>query len=490
MTKKTNALLIDFKGKQNYIFGSNKLKTHIGASLILQKKALKESLYKILKEYESNLLEDIWREKPNQIFQEDQSISIGFVGGGNALVFFKEVNKAKQFIAQYSLHILEEFRGLKCVCTLLEDFKIEDFSNSMNRLHLKSKEIEMLHLGINNVKGWGFEDTCSISEGSANTYNHGIQKWVSKEIEAKLAASEKASLADYLGSENEFLKEFALSLEIDDLNGSEDKGYIGVIHLDGNGLGQKFKECESLEELRKLSASTNVKLENALNTLLLEICLDFSSDKYEIELVEKHGKKILPFRPIINAGDDITFVCHGMLAIHYAKRYIEILASDKEPLHTCAGILVCKKHQPLHKAYEIAELLASRGKNVSRDKKNTSWLTYAITPEMISEDILDLYYNENGDQISAKPYMHLSPDKSSEFEETLIKSKSLSAELSKNKIYAAKAVFWDTQLQNKIKAEIINGFKENAVSKTDSFFTDYSFDCIELLDFYLHKKDE
>lgn len=491
MTNKTNAVLVDFKRKQDYIFGSNKLKTHIGASVILQKKALNESLLKILKEYDEFIDFDSWKRNPENTVHLNNSVEIGYVGGGNALIFFKEVTSARQFISQYTLLILEEFRGLKCVCTLSENFDLANFPTAMGNLHKQTKENEKYHIGNISFDKWGFEDACSISQGASSIYNHGIKRWISAEVEAKLAASEKASLADYIEADNDFLKTFALSLEIDDLNGSEDKGYIGVIHLDGNGLGLAFRKCKSLAELRNLSSNTNTKLEETLKVLLLEICQDLANNKFEIELIEKNGKKILPFRPIINAGDDITFVCHGMMALYYAKRYIELLASGDMAIHTCAGVLICKKHQPLHKAYQIAEILAGRGKNISRDKENTSWLTYAISPEMISEDILDNYYDEEGKPISAQPYLHISSDGSkSKFEETLEKSQILKRELSKNKIYNTKAGFWDTKLQNKIKGEIINGFKENAISKTDTFFSDYNYDSIELLDFYLPENNE
>ena len=58
------AILFDTLSIQNYVFGSNKLKENLGASFLV------ENVYKVL----------ITKEK-------EQKLKVGYIGGGNALVF-------------------------------------------------------------------------------------------------------------------------------------------------------------------------------------------------------------------------------------------------------------------------------------------------------------------------------------------------------------------------------------------------------------------
>ena len=82
------------------------------------------------------------------------------------------------------------------------------------------------------------------------------------------------------------------------------------------------------------------------------------------EICKKHDVKIknneLPFRPIIQAGDDITFVCNERIALDIVKEYISIIRkgymySEKYTFSACAGISIIHSHFPFFKGYQIAE---------------------------------------------------------------------------------------------------------------------------------------
>ncbi|WP_304237978.1 hypothetical protein [Jiulongibacter sediminis] len=488
-----NAVYLDFKGKQNYIFSSNKLRTHIGASAIIEKEALGSVLIDLLRKTEPLLNVSDWYRSAEIIIHPDKCLSIGFIGGGNALLFFRETENAQVFIADYSLLLTSKYPGLQFVCTLLDDFDASDtgFEESRKRLHRETKISEKLYIGRRGFKKWGYEKQCALSSGPANVYNKTVKSWVSAELDSKIQASGKLTLKEILSSNDYLTEKFELSNEIDNLNADEEKGYIAVIHLDGNGLGKKFREeTGNLKKLRDLSYKTNSQLETALASLLEMVCNDFNKEVFNIDLPRKNNKKILPIRPIINAGDDITIVCHGSLGLRYTIEYMNLLAKDG--LFTCAGVLVCKKHQPLHMAYEFAEKLAAKAKEKSRKWPNTAWLSYCITPDMLGDHIFEYFINDKQEQVSTIPYQVLdgnSEDFKSEFDLMLEKAIKLS-EYPKGKLYQAKMGFLDTYKQDAIRAELITIFKNDPLKQTQSFFEDYSYDAFEILDFYaLHKSE-
>ncbi|EPS52112.1 hypothetical protein CFSAN002368_11611 [Clostridium botulinum A1 str. CFSAN002368] len=64
-------------------------------------------------------------------------------------------------------------------------------------------------------------------------------------------------------------------------------------------------------------------------------------------------KKILPIRPIILAGDDITFISNGKIAIDITRLFTEEITEQKEQfgknkynLTTSAGIAIVKRNHP------------------------------------------------------------------------------------------------------------------------------------------------
>jgi hypothetical protein len=98
---------------------------------------------------------------------------------------------------------------------------------------------------------------------------------------------------------------------------------------------------------------------------------------------EEQGKILLPLRPIIMGGDDITFICEGRLGVYLAEIFLKgfIQHGNEEGLSACAGVAVVKTKYPFHKAYEMAEQLCSNAKEASRglEKGGSSYLDFLIS---------------------------------------------------------------------------------------------------------------
>ncbi len=84
-------------------------------------------------------------------------------------------------------------------------------------------------------------------------------------------------------------------------------------------------------------------------------------------------EKMLPFRPLVYGGDDVTFVCDGRLGLSLATRYLQIFegktvtcGEESTPLTACAGICIVKAHYPFARAYEMSEALCKSAKKVAK----------------------------------------------------------------------------------------------------------------------------
>jgi hypothetical protein len=87
-------------------------------------------------------------------------------------------------------------------------------------------------------------------------------------------------------------------------------------------------------------------------------------------IAQARKRKILPVRPIILGGDDVTFVCDGKLGIYFAKIFIEKFQQTSingKNLTACAGVAIIKTKYPFYRGYWLAEDLC---KNAKRKRKS------------------------------------------------------------------------------------------------------------------------
>ncbi|WP_148038888.1 hypothetical protein [Proteiniphilum sp. X52] len=110
--------------------------------------------------------------------------------------------------------------------------------------------------------------------------------------------------------EKSSLKDDQVAYDIEKI--TKDNDWIAIIHADGNGLGQivqeigkdedKFKRFS--ENLDKATQMAAVKAYNSLEDRIKE-------------------SKIIPIRPIVLGGDDLTVICRADLALDYVTEFIK-----------------------------------------------------------------------------------------------------------------------------------------------------------------------
>ena len=194
----------------------------------------------------------------------------------------------------------------------------------------------------------------------------------------------------------------------------EDNHTIAILHADGNGLGQilmnlanQLKDSKNYATIfYDLSCKIDKATQQAAQQALRNI------DEIESSLPLKGGKRILPVRPLILGGDDLTIIIRGDLALDYANDFLlnfeketekelNILRNEYQELDNilpkkmtaCAGIAFIRSNQPFYLGYHLAESLCGYAKNTSRATEShqqggdipASLAFYHVTTTMIDE---------------------------------------------------------------------------------------------------------
>lgn len=444
------ALLIDISAKQEYIFSSTKLKDNIGASNTLAYKIFSKSHFDMFKYAE-----------------------IVFIGGGNAMLLFNDKAAMVDFIKGYSTHILKDFPGIKLNFGWTE-LKYEnelntDWKGVNTRIQdCLTKKRNQEHVLFRPIK-LGFVDDCKVSGEAQEAWLNNEEKFVSKEL--KIKRDNCSFIREYRDWDNTSIEinlpdNYVLSEDLNEIIPDNENAYMAVVHIDGNGLGKMFMACKTKKEFQDLSKKIKLKLADSLEQVIVKVAALFDDDglfaentEFEIQLENNQHKKederkfILPIRPIINAGDDITLVCHGKLGLWVAENYMDILKSDSGnsedtlSIPCSAGVAIIHKKFPFAKAYDLAENLAAEAKQVARKstQKNVNWINFIISPEGYSGDYQDFisrhYVDNEGHILHRGPYMVQSQKPSfSQLKETLYKLQYADSKISKNKFQEIRTV--------------------------------------------------
>ncbi|MDY6993839.1 MAG: hypothetical protein SVR94_14725 [Pseudomonadota bacterium] len=186
-----------------------------------------------------------------------------------------------------------------------------------------------------------------------------------------------------------------------------DNPYIGIIHADGNSLGSVVKNTmQDIPAENYQSAALNFS--KALEEATL------SATRLAVQrILAKHAthgtEMVMPARPLVVGGDDLSFIVRGDLALSFTETFLEAFEQQTEQafddlkkqypemnlppyLTACAGIVFVKSKQPFYQAYDLAESLCRYAKNIARKHRQPDELmSCALAFHRITTSLIDDY---------------------------------------------------------------------------------------------------
>ena len=227
---------------------------------------------------------------------------------------------------------------------------------------------------------------------------------------------------------------------------------VGVIHIDGNGLGAIMRDLgrafdtvdACLDSLKDAAykrrdnpcsirddrfqwfvMEVNYRLDGVVNQAVAEAWQTVDN------IAGVNRLKTLPVVPVLVGGDDVTVYTDGRYAIPFAEAYIRhyerltgkdellkqlaVVAGAKKagPLTASAGVAIVGRNFPFHIAYDLAEELVSRGKKLGKKKDTVpcSTIDFHVLRDatvLDPDDTLDEYKGR-----SQRPFLigHYAPER-------------------------------------------------------------------------------
>ena len=214
MESTMKAILFDTRSIQKYIFSSNQLKTNIGASFLVEK-AFAHELVDVLRGLfgEEEVDAATWRnvDSPNWTEMKGKC-RIGYIGGGNALVLFREGTSDEELVrvvqdftrrllwkcpglrigAARGELVLDESGAYRVSRVAREDGKTEEVDDLTHLVH-KLKAQQNLFFPAVSLPYTGLTLSCEASAETANAYDvDDVKKesrFLSWEVKRKLQAA-------------------------------------------------------------------------------------------------------------------------------------------------------------------------------------------------------------------------------------------------------------------------------------------------------------
>ena len=393
---KYTVTVIDTATIQNYVFGSNSLQHNVGASGLVHH-ATHDWVFEELVKMDKTNIDSNHEFNAKTIENEDLNSELVYAGGGNTVILFNEKDLARKFTKNLTRRVLMEAPGLQLIVAH-RDFEWSDSNlaktvlDTLGDVNKKkyNRHFSTPLLGLGVTADCQYTGLPAVDIRSKSEKDTKDKVWISSEVSKKW---------DFFGPASKRLREnFSLTNNYEYVSNFNDFGvkhessYIAVVHADGNGMGKRVQAIANehskdnrkyIEAIREFSISVEHATKTALQT-----CVDQLQDSIDkVDKVDKiggiveihendRGKKLLPFRPIVFGGDDVTFVCDGRLGLTLAELYLRRLASsdltlsdNDEPIYARAGIAIVKTHYPFSRAVELAGDLAKSAKNYIIEKE-------------------------------------------------------------------------------------------------------------------------
>lgn len=439
MSDKFGYVVLEVGGIQKYILSTGKLKEMIGGSELIESLSAKY-LDDFAQNNHLNILKEIRKPVDNEILPLQRN------AGAMHLLFSSEA-KGREFLQNFGLKLLEDFPGLPIFGALEE---CEFTSSGIREAKFKlSNKITDQRNKYPTSTGMQLLPICAEAplDGEPAIGKVSYGKNASSEI-ISLSSKTKRNeqlLEDSKGRLREIEPDEGVGPDLkwsDDLEeiacGSEK---VAFIHIDGNDLGKRFRqELENIsdketdEDKTGQQSSSEDRYQNAINVIKTMSALSntvketttaafkkgLSECLKHTKLTDNTGKKLVPARPLVLGGDDVTVVIRADLALYFIdafvkefERYSNQELGKKNPndkLTVGVGMVVCPTGYPFLKAFDLSEELVKNSKELTAHMDNRpSSMDYIVITNDTENDLdsirAHLFTAEDSSKLTAKPIL-------------------------------------------------------------------------------------
>lgn len=422
--------MYDIRGIQKYIYHTPRIRDAIGASSIVEN-LVADGLKKASKDLHlKSELEWYTDQGPvtfNPAWNKDLDLQVLYIGGGNAVVLEKnsvnvEVNK---IIARYVLDQTYSLQLAAAKVPVTESYR-EDYQKLQKIMEkVKATMPDSKPVGAFPVTKREIATGNPISE---TFYSDNRQEEVSRETLLKKNMASRTYQQDQSKWESRILDNY-----VD--NKGEDST-IAVVHLDGNNMGKRIGSLLENKETYEEAA-------NAMRRISLNISRSYQHvfddmQKYFTSCTPVNHNNHYFVRKIIIAGDDITYVCTGRIALATMQYYAQHISSyamngekDEKSIHdygfsVCGGAALIHSHFPFSVAYNVAEALCDNAKDKAKRPENKevysrtinghemtfervgNYIDFHICKNVHAEDLDEMrrkeYITSSGESLLLRPY--------------------------------------------------------------------------------------
>ena len=400
---------------QDYVFRSNRLRENLGGSGLVG--------WAMHSWQESDRARKLLLQSGGEVL---------YVGGGNAALRFPSKAHAQDAIRQWSCRMLKCAPGLRLIAAHNDEYRegelAEAFEKAQHRLTDAENRAPLgLEPGALPVirpcpsTGLAASEKAAVIRGpdepvepvtdeeevedDPRAEDYPAAVWLSAEAQAKrdhfwqhvrrrFSKRYAAALRD---DRNQ--RHYRFPSDLNQLGTTSGASQIALVHADGNSIGALLRnlierhreirnDAEFLKELHTLSNDISSIAHQAFADLIAELVRalpDFeAAETVALCHSKKDGKPLLPMRPIVDEGDDLTFVCHGKLGLALAVRYLQLFERNGvvRGLTASAGIVVMPQKLPFAQAYALTEDLCSSAKRACRKSSAPgSWIDFHLQME-------------------------------------------------------------------------------------------------------------
>ena len=416
--------LYDVRGIQDYIFRTTKVKDAMGASRCVEN-LLMEALKQAVKDYnEENKTKQIscdaikWKDEEKELpfLMKWKPMQVLYEGGGNAYVLYESRELYLYMNKKISRYILNNTYSLQLSVACVEKTKnyLLDYMNlNQEMARVKARQIQSKPYGALPI----MQTELDTGFPMANPI-----EWDGKTLGGSTETQQKKKHKNW--DEDKDDKIFDNLIQKKGIDST-----LAVVHLDGNNMGMRIQQYLSKEtdyvkavnRMRQISFQINQSYKMVFEKMYQKF------DSGDTSLLIKGKEKDCFIRKIIIAGDDITYVCNGYLALATVEFFIReienchIIRNDtKNPgdaesaFRVCAGIAYMGSHFPFHVAYDTAEECCKSAKERAKKLENQwnnmagSFVDFQICRNIFSRDLerarKEEYTTWMGESLIRRPY--------------------------------------------------------------------------------------